>query len=73
MASAKTKNDTILPIFKIVKNRTSKDFQGEDQDLWLGMERRKFSYTIHIPERRSNQNRNLPETAIQKPKRHTKG
>ena len=73
MASAKTKNGTRLPTLKVVKKGTSKDFHGEGKDQWLGIERRKFSYTIYIPERRSNQNRNMPEPAIQNPKRHTKG
>jgi len=41
--------------------RESIEFQGEIEDLRLGMERRKFSYTIHIPERRSCQNRDNPE------------
>jgi hypothetical protein len=72
MASAKAKNDTKNPTLKIVKNTSSKDFRGKTKDLWLGIERRKFSYTIYIPERRSNQNRNLPNPAIQNSKDHTK-
>ena len=73
MASAKTKNGTRLPTLKVVKNRASKAFRGEDKDQWLGIERRKFSYTIHIPERRSNQDRNIPKSTILNPKHHTKG
>jgi hypothetical protein len=73
MASAKTKNGTRLPSLKVVENGASRDFHGEGKDLWLGIERRKYSYTIHIPERRSNQNRNVPESTIQNPKHHTKG
>lgn len=72
MTSAKTKNDTKLPPLKVVENRASKDFQSESKDLWLGMERRRFSYTIHIPERRSNQKLNLPESTISNPEHHTK-
>jgi hypothetical protein len=73
MASAKTKNDTRLPTLKVLKNGPSKDSQSEEKDLWLGMERRKFSYTFHIPERRSHQNRKMPESTIQNAKHHTKG
>ena len=73
MASAKTKNGTRLPTLNVVKTGASKDFHGEGKDLWLGNERRKFSYTIHIPERRSNQDRNITKSTILKPKHHTKG
>jgi hypothetical protein len=73
MASAKTKNDSTLPTLKVIKNGASKDFHGEGKDLWLGIERRKFSYTFHIPERRSHQNRKMPESTIKNPKYHTKG
>ncbi len=57
MASAKTKNTTKHPIQKACENRKSSEFLSEIEDLRLGMESRKFSYTIHIPERRSGQNR----------------
>jgi hypothetical protein len=73
MASVKPKNDKNLQNLKIVKNRSSKDFRGENDDLWLGMERRKFSYTIYIPERRSKQNRNEPESTILSSKHIAKG
>jgi hypothetical protein len=73
MASAKKTNDKSPPTLKVVKNRASRDFQGKSKDPWLGMERRKFSYTFHIPERRSIQNREMPESTIQNPKHHTKG
>jgi hypothetical protein len=56
MASSKTKNTTKHPIQKAFENRKSSEFLSEIEDLRLGMERRKFSYTIHIPERRSDQN-----------------
>ncbi len=56
MASAKTKNTTKRPIQKACENRKSSESVSEIEDLRLGMERRKFSYTIHIPERRSGQN-----------------
>ena len=73
MASAKTKKDRRLPALKVVKKRLSRDFQGESKDLWLGIERRKFSYTFYIPERRSNQNRNKPESTNLSSKQKTKG
>jgi len=57
MASAKTKNAIKQPIQKAFENRKSSEFLSEIEDLRLGMERRKFSYTIHIPERRSGQAR----------------
>jgi hypothetical protein len=56
MASAKTKNNQKHPIQKVCENRKSSEFLSEIEDLRLGMERRKFSYTLHIPERRSGQN-----------------
>jgi hypothetical protein len=73
MASAKTKKDRRLLALKVVKNRLSRDFQGESKDLRLGIERRKFSYTFCIPERRSNQNRNKLESTILSSKQKTKG
>ena len=73
MASAKTNNDTRLPNLKVGKTGASRDFHGEGKDMWLGVERRRFSYTIHIPERRSHQSRNKPESTIQNPKYNTKG
>jgi hypothetical protein len=57
MTSAKTKSPAKHPIQKACENRKSSEFLSEIEDLRLGMERRKFSYTIHIPERRSDQNR----------------
>jgi hypothetical protein len=56
MASAKTKNAIKQPIQKAFENRKSGELLSEIEDMRLGMERRKFSYTIHIPERRSGQN-----------------
>jgi hypothetical protein len=56
MASAKTKNDIKQPNQKAFENRKSSELLSEIEDMRLGMERRKFSYTIHIPERRSGQN-----------------
>lgn len=73
MASAKTEKDRRPPTLKVVKKRLSRDFQGESKDLWLGIERRKFSYTFYIPERRSNQNRNKPESTILSSKQKAKG
>lgn len=46
---------------KAFESRESREFRSEREDLRLGMERRKFSYTIHIPERRSDQNQLKPE------------
>ena len=56
MSSAKTKNAIKQPIQKAFENRKSGELLSEIEDMRLGMERRKFSYTIHIPERRSGQN-----------------
>jgi hypothetical protein len=61
MALAKMKNSTRHSTQKAVENMESREFRSESQDLWLGMERRKFSYTFHIPERRSDQNQVKPE------------
>jgi hypothetical protein len=55
MTSAKTKSATKYPIQKTCENRKSSEFLSEIEGLRLGMERRKFSYTIHIPERRTGQ------------------
>jgi hypothetical protein len=57
MASSETKNTTKHPIQKAFENRKSSEFLREIEDLRLGMERRKFSYTLHVPGRRSGQNR----------------
>jgi hypothetical protein len=56
MASDKTKNDIKQPIQKAFENRKSSELLSKIGDMRLGMERRKFSYTLHIPERRSGQN-----------------
>ena len=56
MASTKKKNAIRQPIKKTFIKRSSVELPGEIEDMRLGMERRKFSYTIHIPERRSGQN-----------------
>lgn len=61
MTSAKMKNSPKSPTQKSFENRKSSELRSEIKDLWSGMERRKFSYTIHIPERRSDQNRAKPE------------
>jgi hypothetical protein len=61
MALAKMKNSTRHSTQKAFENRESSKFRSEIEDLWIGMERRKFSYTIHIPERRSDENRSKPE------------
>ena len=73
MAPAKMKNDSTPLTLKVVKNTASRDFHDEGKDLWLGMERRKFSYTIHIPERRSIRNQKMPKSTKKNPKHHTKG
>ena len=73
MGPAKTKNDRRLQSLKVVKNRASRVFQVESKDLWLGIERRRFSYTFYIPERRSNQNRNKSESTILSSKQKTQG
>ena len=39
----------------------------EIEDLRLGMERRKFSYTIHIPERKLDQNHCKSVKSIKSP------
>ena len=56
MASFKTKNERKQSIQKALENRKSSECLSEIEDMRLGMERRKFSYTLHIPERRSGQN-----------------
>lgn len=56
MASSETKYTTKHKIQKAVEDKKSSEFPSEIEDLRLGMERRKFSYTLHIPERRSYQN-----------------
>ncbi len=56
MASGKSKNKSKHSTNKVFEDRESNEFRSEIEDLRLGMERRKFSYTIHIPERRSDQN-----------------
>jgi len=61
MTSAQTKNSTKHTTQKAFENRESSELRSEIEDLRIGMERRKFSYTIHIPERRSDQNRAKPE------------
>ena len=61
MTSAQTKNSTKHTTQKAFENRESGELRSEIEDLRIGMERRKFSYTIHIPERRSDQNRAKPE------------
>lgn len=55
MKSAKTKKATKHSVQKVSESGKSGEFRSETDDLRLGMERRKFSYTIHIPERRSGQ------------------
>jgi len=61
MASAETKNAIKQPNQKAFENRKSSEFLSEIEDLRLGMERRKFSYTRHVPERRSGQNSVKPK------------
>jgi len=61
MACAKTKNNQKHPIQKAFENRKSSEFLSEIEDLRLGMERRKFSYTHYVPERRSGQNSVKPK------------
>ena len=55
MASAKIKSAQTHPARNTLKQGESAKLLGKNEDLRLGMERRKFSYTIHIPERRSGQ------------------
>ena len=61
MALTKMKNSRRDSTQKAFESRESREFRSEREDLRLGMERRKFSYTIHIPERRSDQNQLKPE------------
>ena len=56
MASAKFKQAINHPNRKASKQKEPIDWVNESSDQRLGMERRKFSYTIHIPERRSGHN-----------------
>jgi len=64
MTSAKRKNSTRHTTQKAFENKESSELRSEIEDLWIGIERRKFSYSIHIPERRSDQNRAKPELSI---------
>ena len=61
MTTAKKKNSTRHTTQKAFENKETSELRSEIEDLRLGIERRKFSYTIHIPERRSDQNRAKPE------------
>jgi len=61
MTSAKRKNSTRHTTQKAFENKESSELRSEIENLVIGMERRKFSYTIHIPERRSGKNRAKPE------------
>jgi hypothetical protein len=46
MTSAKTKNSTKHTTEKAFENRESSELRSDIENLWIGMERRKFSYTI---------------------------
>ena len=61
MTSAKRKNSTRHTTQKAFENKETSELRSEIEDLRLGIERRKFSYTIHIPERRFDKNRAKPE------------
>jgi hypothetical protein len=61
MALSETKNTTKHPIQKAFENRKSSEFLSEIEDLRLRKERRKLTYTLHIPERRSGQNSIKPK------------
>lgn len=61
MVPDKANNGTKHLPQKVNENKESSKFKSEIDDLWLGMERRKFSYTIHVPERRSRENRSRHE------------
>jgi hypothetical protein len=56
MVPDKANNGTKHPPQKVKENKESSKFESETDDLWLGLERRKFSYTIHVPERRYKKN-----------------
>jgi len=60
MASAKTENSPKRSNQESFEKRESIEFRNEIEDMRLGMERRKFSYTIHIPERRSCPDQDKP-------------
>ena len=57
MMAAKMKKSAMHPKQKAYEIWKKNEYQGETEDLKPVIERRKFSYTIHIPERRSIQNR----------------
>jgi len=61
MTTAKKKNSTRHTTQKAFENKETSELRSEIEDLRLGIERRKFSYTIHIPERRFDKNRAKPE------------
>jgi hypothetical protein len=56
MVTDKANNGTKYPPQKVNENKESSKLKSEIDNLWLGMERRKFSYTIHVPERRYHKN-----------------
>ena len=57
MASSETKDTPKHKIQKKIEDMKSSEFPNEIEDLRMGMERRRFSYTCHIPERRSLKDR----------------
>lgn len=61
MTTAEKKNSTRHTTQKTFENKETSELRSEIEDLRLGIERRKFSYTIHIPERRFDKNRAKPE------------
>ena len=61
MVPDKANNGTKHPPQKVNGDKESSKFKSEIDDMWLGMERRKFSYTIHVPERRSRSKRSKNE------------
>ena len=67
MTTAKKKKSSKHPKQKAYETWKKNEYQDETEDLKPVIERRKFSYTIHIPERRAHQNRDTTDNLFQDP------
>jgi len=62
MASSKTKNAIKQPIQKDFESRKSGELLSEIEDMRLGMEKRKFSYTLQFREKKEDLRRKKIQT-----------
>jgi hypothetical protein len=62
MASSKTKNAIKQPIQKAFESRKSGELLSEIEDMRLGMEKRKFSYTLQFREKKEDLRRKKIQT-----------